>query len=137
MEGEPGTRGLCLQSRMTFRLAIVALTLSLAAGGCTTTTAHRLPFADNPLREQALACEAKCRPLATPSSSGRDQYAGCIDGCPGAVVTNATICPAPVPGVICVETQRSRSGWGVVLVIGSILLTLVLLSSALKPLSFG
>lgn len=123
---------------MTFRLAIVAVTLSLAAGGCTTTTAHRLPFADNPLREQALACEAKCRPLATPSSSGRDQYAACIDGCPGAVVTNATICPAPpVPGVICVETQRSRGAWNVVLVIASILVTLVFLSWALKPLSFA
>ena len=123
---------------MTFRLAIVAVTLSLAAGGCTTTTAHRLPFADNPLREQALACEAKCRSLATPSSSGRDQYAACIDGCPGAVVTNATICPVPpVPDVICVVTQRSRGGWTVVLVIASILLTLVFLSWALKPLSFG
>jgi len=124
---------------VTFRLAVVVLTLSLAAGGCTTTTAHRLPFADNPLREQALACEAGCRPLATPNSSNWEQYAACIDGCPGAVVTNATTCPVPpVPGVTCFETHRSRGGgWYVVLVIGSILLTLVFLSWALKPLSFG
>jgi len=120
---------------MTFRLAAIVLTLSVAAGGCSTTTAHRLPFADNPRREQALACEAQCRPLAARGLSGHKQYAECIDRCPGAVATESD-CPAPVPGVICVETHAGNF-WGLLVVAGAVVLSILLLGALHTAFSFA
>ena len=103
---------------MPGRTIIAALTVSLIATGCTTTTAHRLVLIDNPLRQQAVACEAKCR---ADSAAGSDPYAACLDNCPGARAVDGAACPQPDPGAVCVETTKANAGGivgGTVAVIG-------------------
>lgn len=109
---------------MTGRAITAIVTVILFAAGCTTTTAHRLVVIDNPLRDQALACEASCRQAATwssvcPPSGGHPchatgvdphKYATCIDGCPGARATDGASCPTPDPGAFCVETTKANAG---------------------------
>jgi hypothetical protein len=114
---------------MTSRLTAITLALSMAAGGCVTTTAHKLVLTDNPLRDQAIACEMECRwfrlPAARPCEQtfggesctqfrSEDEYAQCLDTCPGAAFRDGGSCPRPaVPDVICVETtQANRAGIG-------------------------
>jgi len=112
---------------MTSRLTAMTLTLALAVGGCVTTTAHQLVLTDNPLRDQAIACEKKCQALRAPVKStcqeesghtgctvpgGSDEdYADCLDTCPGSRAKDGASCPDPeVPGVICIETSRANKG---------------------------
>jgi hypothetical protein len=113
---------------MTSRLTAITLALALAAGGCVTTTAHQLVLTDNPLREQAIACEKKCQALRAPDRStcqdepdhhtgctvprgSDDDYAECLDTCPGSRAKDGASCPdPPVPGVICIETTRANKG---------------------------
>lgn len=101
---------------------------SIACGGCVTGTAHRLPLAGNPLREQAMACEADCRShLKVSSSHGkyresltetesrpppdRSAYAVCLDGCPGATAVDGASCPdLPTTDVICEKTYKANPG---------------------------
>src|SRR5262245_7500773 len=114
---------------MTSRLTAITLALSLATGGCVTTTAHKLVLNDNPLREQAIACEKECRWFRMPAVrrceqrfdgesctqfQSEDAYAECLDACPGAVFRDGDSCSRPAePGVICVETERAnRAGIG-------------------------
>ena len=91
---------------MPRRTIAAALTVSLVAAGCVTTTAHRLVLTDNPLRDQAVACEAKCRGSFVDS----DRYAACLDDCPGARATDGASCPHPDPGAFCVETTKANAG---------------------------
>jgi hypothetical protein len=108
---------------MTSRLTALTLALSLAAGGCVTTTAHKLVLTDNPLRDQAIACEKECRWFGRPAHGceqtpghegctvgrGESEYAACLDTCPGAVAVDDGACPAPAArDVICVETARAN-----------------------------
>src|SRR5262245_20725621 len=110
---------------MTSRLTAITLALSLATGGCVTTTAHKLVLNDNPLREQAITCERECRWFGghghgceqTPGHEGctvdrgESQYAACLDTCPGAAAIDDGACPSPAePGIICVETARANKG---------------------------
>jgi hypothetical protein len=114
---------------MPGRSVTAALIVSLIAGGCTTTTAHRLVVLDNPLREQAIACEAKCRAAAglaakadcPPFGGDRcndgpgsvadpDRYAACLDACPGTTAVDGASCPHPDPGAFCVETTKANAG---------------------------
>ena len=112
---------------MTSRLTALTLALSLSAGGCVTTTAHRLVLTDNPLREQAIACEQRCRGLRAPAHNtceqtpghegctvpvgSEDDYAACLDNCPGSRVKDGDSCPdSPSADVICVETSRANKG---------------------------
>lgn len=106
----------------------IAILLALAAGGCVTTTAHQLVLIDNPLRDQAIACEQQCAKLRAPAQQPCEQimghegctvprggseadYAECLDNCPGARAKDGASCPdPPVPGVICVETNRANKG---------------------------
>ena len=111
------------------RTIAATLTVSLVAAGCTTTTTHRLVVLDNPLREQAIACEAKCRAAAgsaakaecPPFGGGRcddspggvadpDRYAACLDACPGTTAVDGASCPHPDPGAFCVETTKANAG---------------------------
>ena len=112
---------------MTSRLTAITLTLSLAAGGCVTTTAHMVVLTDNPLREQAIACEQKCRGLRGPEHPACEQtpghqgctvpvgneadYARCLDTCPGSRSKDDASCPdPPIAGVICAETSHANAG---------------------------
>jgi hypothetical protein len=95
---------------MPGRTIAAALTVSLIAAGCTTTTAHRLVLIDNPLRQQAVACEAKCRAESADGSAGTDRYAACLDNCPGARAVDGASCPQPDPGAFCVETTKANAG---------------------------
>ena len=47
-----------------------------AGGGCVMTTAHNLVLTDNPLREQAIACERECRLLRAPAAKPCEQAFG-------------------------------------------------------------
>ncbi|HMF43451.1 MAG TPA: hypothetical protein VKQ32_22415 [Polyangia bacterium] len=110
---------------MTGRAIAATVTVILFSAGCTTTTAHRLVLIDNPLRDQAIACEASCRQAATwkrddCSPFGGEQchatgvdphkYATCLDNCPGARATDGGSCPTPDPGAVCVETNKANAG---------------------------
>ena len=96
---------------MPTRLTAVTLTLLLASSSCVTTTAHRLALVDNPMRDQAIACAAKCRLLGAPSRpESADQYAACLDNCPGARAKDGATCVEPGPDVICVETTKADTG---------------------------
>lgn len=111
---------------MTNRLTGITLALALAGGGCVTTTAHQLVLTDNPLRDQAIACERQCQPLRVPAQGcvqtpghegctvpirGDDVYAACLDKCPGSRAKDGASCDVPpIPGVICVETTRANAG---------------------------
>lgn len=126
---------------MTGRAIAATVTLLLFAAGCTTTTAHRLVVIDNPLRDQALACEASCRQAATWSSdcsrsggrpcqgTGVDpgKYATCLDGCPGARATDGGSCPTPDPGAFCVETSKANAGGIIGGVLAGVAVTLLVL----------
>jgi hypothetical protein len=120
-------RGLPFEKDMTSRLTAVTLTLSLATGGCFSSTAHQLVLTDNPLREQAIACEQLCRGLRAPAHNvcertpgqegctvpvgSQDDYASCLDTCPGSRSKDGASCPdPPVPGLICVETSHANAG---------------------------
>jgi hypothetical protein len=120
-------RGLPFEEDMTSRLTAITLALSLGASACVTTTAHQLVLTDNPLRDQAIACERKCQALRAPTKttcqeeSGHtgctvpggsdDDYAECLDTCPGSRAKDGASCPDPaVPGVICIETSRANKG---------------------------
>jgi hypothetical protein len=108
---------------MTSRLPAITLALALATGGCVT-TAHKLVVTDNPLRDQAIACEKECRWFRMPAVrhceqrfdgesctqfQSQDAYAECLDTCPGAAFRDGASCPRPAePGVICVETERAN-----------------------------
>jgi hypothetical protein len=87
------------------RLTAITLASLLASSACVTTTAHRLVLVDHPMREQAITCEAKCRPL------GASDYATCLDNCPGARAKEGSRCTEPPrPDVICVETTKTSDG---------------------------
>ena len=109
---------------MTSRLTALTLALSLATGGCVTTT-HKLVLTGNPLRDQAIACEKECRWFRMPAArrceqqtfgsesctqfQSEDEYAQCLDTCPGALAIDGGSCPSPAQsGVICVETARAN-----------------------------
>jgi hypothetical protein len=141
--------GTCIAGNpgMTFRLAIT-LALSVAAGGCVTTTAHQLVLTDNPLRDQAIACEKKCQALRAPAhptcqeelghtgctvpGGSEEDYANCLDTCPGSRAKDGASCAdPPLPGVICAETTRANKGAiaGGVGAGATIALTIAILSS--------
>lgn len=78
-----------------------------------TGTAHMLPIAGNPLREEAAACEVSCRRLIRPATAAADDsdYARCLDRCPGATAIDGESCPdPPLPGVICEKTYKPNAG---------------------------
>lgn len=107
---------------MTARLIALTLAVAAAAGGCVTTTTHRLVLADNPHRAEAIACEKECRWFRAPDrgpceitfasetcghpGGSEDQYAACLDTCPGAATRESASCPdQPTPDDICLETS--------------------------------
>jgi hypothetical protein len=119
----------------------------LASLGCVTSTAHRLPIVNNPLRAEAEDCEARCHALLRPVSAcgpgtdleapcdpaaryvDRDPYAKCLDSCPGATAIDGASCSDhPSPDDVCEQTHKANAGGiagGVVAVaaiVGSILL---------------
>jgi hypothetical protein len=129
----------------------VAWVFVVAAAGCLTTTAHRLPIASNPLRPEAETCEQSCRSLlvVTARACGtgmdpkrwcdpsvpyvdRDPYAACLDTCPGATADEGQSCPQPpAPGVVCAETHKASRGALAAGVLAAI--TMVILVFAAKP----
>ena len=142
-------RGLRFEGDMRLRLIAVTLALSVGAAGCVTTTAHSLLLTGNPLRDQAIACEQSCQKLRAPVQAPCDQmtghvgctvpragseqdYASCLDNCPGARATDGSSCPdPPESGVICVETSRANAGAiaGGVGATAGLVLIIVILSS--------
>jgi hypothetical protein len=150
------------RATVVLRTAFLAL-LVLAAGlGCSTTTAHRLPLASNPLRDEAETCERHCRSLLVPVSVcgpgeavetpcdsaaryvDRDRYAACLDSCPGATAVDGASCPAPpAPGAVCEETRKANAGGiaGGVIAAAAIVISIVLVSAissvAFSPLGRG
>jgi hypothetical protein len=140
----------------------VALIVVAAAAGCSTTTAHRLPIASNPLRAEAETCERRCRSLLVPArvcGPGMDletpcdpsaryvdraPYAACLDACPGATAIDGQSCPeAPAPGVVCEETRKANAGGiaggaiAAVTIVLSIVVISALSSVAFLPLGRG
>lgn len=84
-------------------LLALSLCVSLTAAACSTTTAHRVPLAGNPLEEDAAACVEECRLQRT-----RAAYAACLDDCPGATAIAGRRCaPEPVAAAVCVETSET------------------------------
>ena len=123
---------------MTGRAIAATVTVILFSAGCVTTTAHRLVLIDNPLRDQAIACEASCRQRATVKSdctpfggepcSGKvdpGKYGDCLDTCPGTRATDGTSCPTPDPGAVCVETSKANAGGIIGGVIAGVAVTLL------------
>jgi hypothetical protein len=92
---------------MRGRPGVWILAALIAAGGCATSTAHRVALTGNPLREQAIACEATCRTR----QPDQGDYARCLDTCPGASAIDDASCPQPpTPDVICVKTYKPNPG---------------------------
>jgi hypothetical protein len=108
------------------RREVFVVWVVVAAAGCWTTTAHRLPVTSNPLRAEAETCERHCRSLAPPAD--RASYAACLDSCPGATADDGQSCPLPPsPGVVCAETHKASKGGfaaGIWVVIGLVALSL-------------
>ena len=106
-----------------------------------------LPIAGNPLQAQAQACELACHRLLVPQPvpadcdcpvgprancmqafAGRNDYARCLDTCPGARAVDGSSCPdPPLPGLVCEETSRANAGGiiGGTVAVGAIVLLLV------------
>jgi hypothetical protein len=139
------------------RITLVAcLMVALAGSGCVTSTAHKLPLAENPLREHAVACEAACHHLLPPAppplapchdifTCDEDRgprvdaraYARCIDACPGVRVIDDDACPdPPIDGLVCVSTEKANLGGiagGVVAGVSALLVVSALLAFAARP----
>jgi hypothetical protein len=138
---------------MHLRIALLVAAIT-AHAGCSTVTAHRLPIASNPLREEASRCEVSCRrfirpgsaPLscadsygcnqARPARPDQSEYGRCLDSCPGATAIDGDSCPdVPEEGVVCVKTSKPSVGTivGVSVAIGYVVVGTIVVGALFGP----